>query len=108
MSLRRFREQLFMKWQVSVGSHHGWVCAAEFNREGNYFRNLILDAGRDDQAGFFFLIMVGFYQCFYKSKVFRFVSDELNTNTILTGLILSAINNLSLNLYLVFIHIEKH
>jgi hypothetical protein len=34
--------------------HREWVCAAEFNWEGNYFRILILDAGRDGQAGFFF------------------------------------------------------
>ena len=69
---------------------------------------LILDAGGDDQAGFFFLIVVGFYQCFYKSKVFCLVSEEMDSNAKLTGFIPFAVHNLTFNLYLVFIQIEKH
>jgi hypothetical protein len=94
--------------KAPVRSHHWWICPAGFNWKGNYFKTLILDTGRDRQAGFFFLVVVGFYQCFYKSKVFCFVSDEIDTNTKLAGLVFSAINNLTVNLNLVSMHIEKH
>jgi hypothetical protein len=69
---------------------------------------LILDAGGNGQVGFFFLVVVGFYQRSYKSQVFRFISDKLDANTELTGFIFFAIDDLALYLNLVFMHIEKH
>ena len=71
-------------------------------------RTLILDAGGNSQVGFFFLVVIGFYQRSYKPQVFRFVSDKLDANAKLAGFIFFAINDLALNLYLVFIHIKKH
>lgn len=67
-----------------------------------------MKAGGDDQAGFFFLVVVGFNQCPYKSKVFFIASDKMDSDTELAGFISFAINDITFNLYLVFMQIEKH
>ena len=69
---------------------------------------LILDAGGNGEVGFFFLVVVGFYQRSYKSQFFRFVSNEFDANNKLAGFIFFAINDPALNLYPVFMHIKKH
>lgn len=58
--------------------------------------------------GFLFLIMIGFDQRFYKSKVFCLVADQMDADTKLAGFIPAAVNDLAFDLYLVFVHIEKH
>ena len=70
-------------------------------------QNLILNSGGDDQAGFIFLIVIGFDQCFYKAKIFSLVADQMDADTELAGFNPAAINNSAFDLYPVFVHIEK-
>ena len=69
---------------------------------------LDLNTGRDRQMGFFFLIVVGFDQRFYKSEVFSFASYEMNSDAELVGSVSPAINHLAFDFDLVFVQIEKH